>query len=348
MSNMNWKYLISNHQGEVVIIRKEFEVPYFENWTSWRIEFFNLQVDKSFVDNNYKEYPINFSYYKELEKGYFPTTDSSIRKDGIIISALNKIFPSSKIHNKGEVSIYLDKNKNRIFEVNSLYRIKEFWDNFLQFKEFVMFSPTFLINKNTRDICATFVEKNIELFDKWINVWNKAISIEKMIEKYNDKEEWVGKLSWKEEIVTNQEFKLQNKIYDDSWTTLFIDNIFNLQNGKFYWVDNNIFLYYFLELPSWYQLLNPYIKENSIKDYSFEYEPTNIVFPHYSNITEKIQWLKSYKEKQWDDYLFWVNFHKFEGISVVSKETSIKKEQSKEKSIDELLNSEEEIDLDSL
>lgn len=182
---MNWKYLISNSKEDVIIVKSQFNKKY-EDWAtknSWmNLIPFNPTNDINFI--NEKKFVLledNIKQLIPLKKAFIPVNDEKEDWD-FLENFLGSFFKEWKIHSKWEVCIY-EKDWEKIYEVNSLNRIKEFWDNFLQFKELVMFSNTELINFYLQNLLWTFVEVNINKFDnlfniqKWININEKICLI---------------------------------------------------------------------------------------------------------------------------------------------------------------------------
>jgi len=317
---LNWKYLVSFNDDKTVIIKKDFNNPYKEDWlkTAKFMKFFDPEVDMKYIPQKKKELynPIedNFSNLKFLEKSYlwknFETEDSFTRKkDWFVISLFNKLFSWTKIHNKWEVSMFSDENGMHIYEINSTYKVDEFEDNFLLFKEFVMFSNSFLIKENMLSMFSTFTEKNISFLEwmfitgeQWIS-WNEKSS------QFESERFWENKL------------KENRKLFE--WTMVFWNNIRKLENGSFYWINKDMYLYYFIDDPSgkWKLLIKPYIVDDGNGWYVFKYNVIENSFWMYSEILNKIKWLKYYKDKQWSDYLFWMEYYQFNWLSFESYRT---------------------------
>ena len=308
--NLNWKYLVSFNNDKTVVIKKNFNVPYKEDWlkTAKNMLFFNPEKDLKYIPEKKKilfsPYETNFDKLKFLKKSYlwknFEHEDSfQQKKDWFLITLLNKTFSWTKIHNKWEVSMYEDNKWTHIYEVNSTERVEEFGDNFLLFKEYVMFSNSFLIKENMLSMFSVFTEKNIWFLEWMFITWEQWISWEEKSSQFESERFW------------NNKMKENPSLYE--WTMVFWNNILNLENGYFYWINKDMYLYYFIDDKSgkWKVLIKPMIIENEKWEYEFTYEILNDEFYMYSEIMSKIKWLKYYKDKQWNNYLFGMEYYQF-------------------------------------
>lgn len=350
--NLNWKYLVSFNKDKTIVIKKDFNKPYKEDWLkTWKtISFFDVENDLKYIPPKkmelFKPIESNYNKLKFLNKSYlwknFELEDSFTRKkDWFIITTFNKLFSGTKIHNKWEVAMFSDDNGTHIYEINSTVKVEEFEDNFLLFKEYVMFSNSFLIKENMLSMFATFTEKNISFLEWMFITGEQWISWEEKSSQFESERFWNNKL------------KENRKLFE--WTLVFWNNIRKLENWYFYWINKDLFLYYFIDDTSWKWkvLIKPYIEENENWEYIFKYTIVENSFWMYSEILSKIQWLKYYKDKQWDDYLFWVEYNQFNWLWFESYRTTplkntIEIEDEKNKKILDFELEDDYLDLDNI
>lgn len=293
IENMNGKYLISNNWDKVVVVKKDFYKDFFISWRN-KLPIFNPEKDLGFINSEkFNIFPENIDKLKWLKKGFFPE-DKEKPNNWFILWIFEKIFSESKIHSKWETTIFKN-NWDIIYEINSLKKIDDFWDNFLQYKEFAMFSNSNIISNNLNDLLWNFIETNIDRFDSLINV-QQGVSFE-------DKMEWLKVEDFYEGMNFN-------------WIYEFIKSINKLKNWYFYWINQDIYLYYFKKTKSWLKLLKPELNEERNWDIVFRFEEQGLIYQYY-NILKQVDGVKYFESKKWDEYVFWLDFYKFKWIELI-------------------------------